>query len=549
MTTLVNNLIMELCHETDDIDECVNKNDYVKVITDLSNSLKNRVITLEKYFKQYGEDECNEIINKLSTMYQFSGTKILQEYLYEISVNSILPIMLKLVCVKSLCSFNNKCGYTALNSVCKSESMKDLPTPCKIDAICLLMKNKEYKNESLLYFIKIINDCSLECDFRYKTILSLENKDIKNKKNYIRESCIEFLKEVKNMTLYRILACQNILQKYKILKELRVEIEDIIMTFAQDSELDYNLRADAADVILNLGCEDNIELARKIIIMLGTENTHSRSIYDNKQNVHIDEIEESVLIGLEFLASLCVKKCDNLIIDFDYVKGKILKIIESDKPKKDVEKHIIEKHKEKVDKIKLSLNRINMDRVLYGTYNLYLKNVIVRVWTYLKSHKSENDMIKRLLEELYDMSGTCSSGFLSRLINVISGFGDFNIRISWKDQIISNLSGRLNFRAKNITNPDIIDENIKKYFIETDNNDDNDTKLEKLQEFQGRIFEQMSIPNIKYALRKDFLTFFRVNMLSIREEMYEEFKNYISDTDYDLYFRTAISHYESGEYV
>ena len=549
MTTLVNKLTMEVYEETESMDECVSKNDYVKFITDLSNSLKNRIITLEKYFKLYGEDECNEIINKLSTMYQFSGTKTLQLYLNEIAVNSILSIMLKIVCVKSLCSLNNICGYTALNKLCKSDDTKELPTPCKIDAVCLLMKNKEYMSESLSYFIKIINDYSLECEFRYKTILSLENKDIKNKKYFIRESCIKFLNEVKNMTLYRILACQNILQKYKISKELRSKIEDTLMNFAQDSELDYNLRADAADVILNLGNGDNIELARKIIVMLGTENTNSKSIFDNKQNVHVDEIEESVLIGLEFLASLDIKKCDNLTIDFEYVKGKILKIIESDKPAKHSEKHIIEKYKEKVDKINLSLNRINMDRVLYGTYNLYLKNIIVRVWTYLKSHKSENEMVKRLLEELCDMSGTCSSGFLSRLINVISGFGDFNIRISWKDQIISNLSGRLNFRAKNITNPDIIDENIKKYCIETDNSDNKDTKLEKLQQFQGEIFEQMSISNIKYAQRKDFLTFFRVNMLSIREEMYEEFKNYISDTDYDLYFRTAISHYESGEYV
>ena len=53
-------------------------------------------------------------------------------------------------------------------------------------------------------------------------------------------------------------------------------------------------------------------------------------------------------------------------------------------------------------------------------------------------HENEEEMRKRMLEELEEMSATCSTGFASRLINVISGFGEFNIRISWEDQIIAN---------------------------------------------------------------------------------------------------------------
>jgi glutamate formiminotransferase len=65
----------------------------------------------------------------------------------------------------------------------------------------------------------------------------------------------------------------------------------------------------------------------------------------------------------------------------------------------------------------------------------------------------------------------------------------------------------------------------------------------KLQE---KVVEEMTIPSFNYDLRKNFLKFFRKNMLSIREEMYQEFKNHISDSDYDLYFRKAISMYENG---
>jgi hypothetical protein len=31
--------------------------------------------------------------------------------------------------------------------------------------------------------------------------------------------------------------------------------------------------------------------------------------------------------------------------------------------------------------------------------------------------------------------------------------------------------------------------------------------------------------------------------------MYIEFKEYITDTDFDLYFRDAISFYENGDYI
>jgi hypothetical protein len=142
----------------------------------------------------------------------------------------------------------------------------------------------------------------------------------------------------------------------------------------------------------------------------------------------------------------------------------------------------------------------------------------LKVWTYLTGHKSEEEIKKRLIEELCDMAGTCSSGFASRLVNTISGFGDFSMKISWRDQIAANLSGRLNARIRDM---------------------DNLTMQEK-------VMEEMAIPSTNYELRKNFLKFFRKNMPSIREEMYQEFKEHITDVEYDLYFRAAVTMYETG---
>ena len=87
------------------------------------------------------------------------------------------------------------------------------------------------------------------------------------------------------------------------------------MLFAQDPDLDYNLRADSADVILRLGSIDNKTTAKEIIMMLGRQDGDVKTIFDNAQNVHIDEIEKSVIEALEFLSELPVISK----ITFDYI--------------------------------------------------------------------------------------------------------------------------------------------------------------------------------------------------------------------------------------
>ena len=185
-----------------------------------------------------------------------------------------------------------------------------------------------------------------------------------------------------------------------------------------------------------------------------------------------------------------------------------------------------------------------MDRALYSKYNFNLLYVLLKVWTYISSHKHQEEMTKRLIQELYEMSGTCSTGFISRLVNAISGFGDFNLRISWRDQIVANFTGRLNFRARNIINKDEEDKNFDLYCIKNTKNKDTLSKSEQLEQFQENVLTELTINSSDFETRKHFLKFFRKNMLSIREELYEEFKDHITDTDFDLYFRSAISSYE-----
>ena len=546
--TLIDNLNQSIIDEQVNITDA-DKNILSALIIDLTISLNSRIKALELFYGTFGQEECIELVNRLSTMYQFSGTKVLEKYLHEICMNSNISSLLKITIAKSICYFDKKkdIGYQILDYVCKN--MSDVATPCQIEAVCLLMEHADYKTQSKQYFCNIINNEKLECDYRYKTILSLENKNILDYLDFLSHAALEFFYKKTNRTFYRILCGQVLMQtcKSKLHSISLINIENTLLEFSQDVDLDYNLRADAADVILRLGSEANKILARELIMILGRQND-VKTIFENAQNVHITEIEESVVEVLEFLSSIEMKTIAGIpgspVINYDYIKKEIDEMIKNKIPSGalPIDDPKIQEYNEKLDKINISMNRIYLDRALYSNYNCTLLHILLKVWTYLTSHECEQDMRHRLLEELVDMSGTCSTGFAGRLVNVICGFGKFNLRISWRDQIVANFNGRLNAKARDITK---YNDNISFYELKTCKTDFN----ELLEDFQENVLQEMSINTNDYEHRLNFLLFFRKNLLPIRQELYEEFKDYIDDASFDLYCRSAISIYETGGYV
>ena len=168
-----------------------------------------------------------------------------------------------------------------------------------------------------------------------------------------------------------------------------------------------------------------------------------------------------------------------------------------------------------IKSIKLALNRIKLDKILYSNCNKSILNILLMIWSYIhnKSVLQENrdEMLKRLIEEMIEMANTCSSGFVSRLINVISGFGVFNLRISWDDQITANFSGRLNARIRDIDNPKSIyftneKETIQliKFYLEEneeekedDESDEDEEKEEKELKYKNSIGYMQMKQNLK----------------------------------------------------
>ena len=317
-------------------------------------------------------------------------------------------------------------------------------------------------------------------------------------------------------------------------------------------------------------------MARNIITELGVEdNNKIETIFSNAQNVHTTEVEESVSEILEFLAIFPMYMVQKKPIEFNQVQSMIKDGLRRERPEDALDPTPRE------NKIILALNRIDMDRVLYSKYNNTLSNVLLKVWSYIMDHSCKEEMYKRLLEELEEMSGTCSTGFVSRMVNVVSGFGEFNVRISWGDQITANFSGRLNASARIIMEPQSIfrttqlesvidlwlklpEQRIERIMMMNklrNNNpkiqigvkdivneylkENTDKKIDDaLEYFSLTVLEEMSVSTLDTDNRRNFGLFFRASVGIIREEMYEEFKEHLDDASFDMYMRKALMHYE-----
>ena len=659
-----------------------------ELIDDILNfdlNISHRIITLKVLNNLYS-DSIIDLINRLNGMYIFSKSKFVEEFIYKICMScDFLLYTDKILLGQSLCSHEDEKGYEVLDMILMNTlgvnsvrgdtlgvnsvrgdtlgvNSKEIPTPLRLETIKTLFDSEKHRTNSEEYFLELIDRNNLDCEWRYKTILSLEDEyfsdneenddkeneeDIYNKKynNFIIDlisySFFIFFKNETNDITLRLLSAQYLYQNNLLQKEHQY-IEDTLFYISENTETDYNVRADATDILLKYS--NNKEKAKSIILKLGKEDHVSgktnkvRTIFENAQNVHYNEFEKSVNEGIDFLNTIPTMKINDMEIDFEYIKNEIIKIISKSNRSKvtpDKSDNYYQDNKDfsldkisNFEKIKISLNRIDIDRALYSKYNCTLAGILIKVWTYIfdkeRDQEQQKEMTWRLFQELEDMAGICSTGFAERIVNVISGFGDFNFRISWEEQIVSNFSGRLNKRARDIIenynsihNLEIIsniliqndyytETNIIKIYMKSKNlftpdgpydryvqvgdyekivdvfkdevlfkslknklsvNNDYPLLSEKyncfikflynefeiddpntyiLEKFQENVLNELTVDTSKSTDRRCFLTFLGEELLSIREELYEEFKHLISSNDFDTYFRTAISRYETA---
>jgi hypothetical protein len=467
---------------------------------DLFLPLNQRLRSLVSYYKTEGET-IGELTSCIVGMYFFSKTKNLAEYIQAITTLTEIPIIYRIDCAKQL---DGDIRYTLLFNLFTTEwaTVNELPTPLRVSSIIYLMKSQQYEKDSSRFFGMILSDQTIDVVYRFRMIQSLEQHFKEDRfLFYTRNACHQFIENERNTYTYRAIACQYMFEKCDPDETTRLKMEKLLLQIAEDVTIAEDIRADACDILLQNGSDDSRIQARNALFILGGGDMARNNVFKNSQNVHVRSIEESVEKLVEKLSTYHSR--NGKVFDFEATREKLL---ENVKEKKDIH-----------ESVEGALLRIIIDRAVYGHSNMTLTTILAKMWTYIQDSEHREELEKRLIEELVESNNKCSSGYVSRIVNTLSGFDEqMSISISFEDQIVANLEGRLNACIR---------------------------KLEDEDEMND-VLDEMTIPVLHYHLRGKFLKFFREHISFIREEMYEEFRHFMEDLDYDFYFRKAIIHYE-----
>jgi hypothetical protein len=355
--------------------------------------------------------------------------------------------------------------------------------------------NKNYK----IIYNQLEDICKYLCNYSnnndyklqiYKSIHSMLNND-----KYYDDILIYCLFELKNNSDNR-LKIIIISKLYTIVDKINTTEQTLMEELLQiiNSSDDENTNADIADLLLKFTDESAKELGMKILSKLeGIKGR--RNFYHSSQNVHHINVDENLNEFIKFLSSyqslVIVKGTEEDL--FEECKNTIYKIIKDD------------------NKIKQSLHRIYLDPHIYNGFTML--TIFLKVWLIINKHDHKDELIKRLLEELTDMSETCSTGHILRLSNVFTGFG-FTIKMSIQSEMRSKIS----------------------YIIqkEIQCNKDVDLQLELIDNMTSE--EEMNI----------FCKFFMKNTVVIKEELLKDYKDILDKDEFEELFRKELVFFETN---
>lgn len=206
-----------------------------------------------------------------------------------------------------------------------------------------------------------------------------------------------------------------------------------------------------------------------------------KTIYSDSQNVHNTTINKNVKkVGQQLIYKMNVFEFDTKLVLME-IKKYILKNYEKYTKKysnlKDFHYHsetyedelidIVENFEFQplLDLICKTLNRFQYDTSIFDTFTLC--QLFSSIWKFIQTNVHKEELMDRLIEEIVEMHKYCTTGHLSRLVNVIQGFTDdedLQIKISSLEQIKSVIYVYLSKKMENA--PDEIIDNM----TEEDNN-------------------------------------------------------------------------------
>lgn len=394
-------------------------------------------------------------------------------------------------------------------------------------SLALYITNKNKENirlayENILYFILLnafknepywlmLNSFIKTCPFERNNYTLFKNMTIFGFKSFksdiIFKKLFNFFSHFKEDANFEKI-CTFIIQKYSdkvtiknkllllqiIFKDENIFINDL-MEIVDDKSCSLAIKLEACDIMCLNGNKSIKSKAQALIKSILPDTAY----INNDENVHLSSIASSVDKTLELL--------------LQRNKGK--------KAPSNLYEILIGKYSNKV--CKASLNRIfNYNFLKFSKYNLTLKEIIENIYICIEecNHNLQKELYNRLDQELIDMYDTCSNGYVTRLINVFSGFeinGKLNlgISISYEDEMYAIFSNKVN-KIIEVAPPSLKD----------------------------ILVEELMVPTNFYEKRMTLTRYLRPFIPKIWNEIFEIFKDDLSVEDLDLYCRNISVKYD-----
>lgn len=455
------------------IDECYNSKDKIEAI---------------EYINKNNKDDIQEVIRKIIGIYELYELQSYELLLIDIVIKSTIDIIFKFECCKVIYQYNKNQGQLLIHEI--YDKLYNIETPLKIEVCNMMLTNLLFLNENSKYIKKIFED-KLDIKYKFKILVSLKN-NIEIDTTYKLRAYIYFIDtHINDYDINILYAIEYLSSEFKYMNYI-----DLCIKYGKNKTISLELRSNAIDIILRYG---NKELGNELLKDISYDNKVVNNIYMNKQNVHNINMEKSI-------SKYLIENLNNIKIN-----EKDIDIIFS-----------LDKSQSFIN----SLNRILIDSSIY-TGNQTLKTILLKIWKIIETSENKELLRNRLIEELKECDGVCGTGYLSRIVNIMSANG-FTMNIGFDEQIKSNVSGRLNKLINNI-------------------------KDEKYKEF---VLNELISEGMNSNLKK----FYKDNILVIYEELYLEYVGirskeynegvvkykYIDHDTFELYFRNAVSSFEGN---
>ncbi len=345
-----------------------------------------------------------ETILSYCTSYEENKSSVLKEFLNELCDSQEIDIQLRLRCAESIDSPKtcikvlNECIGMSEETLCKQE----VNFVIIIDYINKYIKDYHQDLDMLISFC--INTPNINVQNKVKLLNSLEH----NMLIHINEIFNVLSKaNMLDRQLYTIQVYQLALKHNALTSERLDELSNELL-----SETDDAYKGNIADFFLSLPDEfSNYKtIGQKYIESFSKTGT----IWTNKQMIHQISADAERFID-------CIADFEHNDDFFDSVSKSNMFTSTG---------------------CSISIARISTDNSVYGKRNVTLKWIFCKSIKYIQSRPESQMLLQRLVEELEDMSMTCSTGHLFRLMNTFSGLDNF-IKIDPYEELKACVTTRL----------------------------------------------------------------------------------------------------------